>query len=174
MLSFFIMKMAFLLNSLWVLDLSHLSIITILITIQTSIWILITGIMSHSFSLSYIIFFVILLMYVPSFLFIYISSLTPNKIFYLNYKKIISIFSFIILKIMHQNSTNPVKPEMTLLTYSKSLLNTENSLHLINFYNKNEMYATLILMNYLLLALTISTKIILLNENPMRIISVEY
>lgn len=105
-------------------------------------------------------------------LFIYISSLTPNKIFYLNYKKIILVFFSILLFIL-LIQINPIilNLEINFFSYSIKFINTENNLHLTNFYNKNELWITLILINYLLLALVISTKIILLNEGPIRIIS---
>nr|UOU85068.1 NADH dehydrogenase subunit 6 [Micropterna sequax] len=164
------MLLMFLFNSFWLLNLKHPLIITIFIIIQTCILILITGILSYSFWMSYIMF----LTFIGGLLvlFIYISSLTPNKIFYLNYKKILLIF-FIFLLILFFIQIQPtlMNLEMTPLSYLNKFINTENNIHLSNFYNKNEMWLTLILMNYLLLALVISTKIILLNEGPMRIIS---
>nr|QLY90159.1 NADH dehydrogenase subunit 6 [Micropterna lateralis] len=164
------MLLMFLFNSFWLLNLNHPLIITIFIILQTCILILITGILSYSFWMSYIMF----LTFIGGLLvlFIYISSLTPNKIFYLNYKKILLIF-FIFLLILFFIQIQPIlmNLEMTPLSYLNKFINTENNLHLSNFYNKNEMWLTLILMNYLLLTLVISTKIILLNEGPMRIIS---
>nr|UJG45251.1 NADH dehydrogenase subunit 6 [Nemotaulius punctatolineatus] len=170
MLKFNMMLIMYLFNSFWLLNLNHPLIITIFIIIQTCILILITGIMSYSFWMSYIMF----LTFIGGLLvlFIYISSLTPNKIFYLNYKKIMLIFFLIILfTLFIQIQPILFNLEMTPLSYSMKFINTENNIHLSNFYNKNEMWLTLILMNYLLLALVISTKIIMLNEGPMRIIS---
>nr|QLY90198.1 NADH dehydrogenase subunit 6 [Halesus radiatus] len=170
MFKFNFLLLTFLFNSFWLLNLNHPLIITIFIIFQTCILILITGIMSYSFWMSYLMF----LTFIGGLLvlFIYISSLTPNKIFYLNYKKILSIFLILFLFIMFtQIQPTLMNLEMTPLSFSNKFINTENNLYLSNFYNKNELWMTLILMNYLLLALVISTKIILLTEGPMRIIS---
>nr|QNV11610.1 NADH dehydrogenase subunit 6 [Potamophylax cingulatus] len=170
MFKFNMMLLMFLFNSFWLLNLNHPLIITIFIIIQTCMLILITGTMSYSFWMSYIMF----LTFIGGLLvlFIYISSLTPNKIFFLNYKKILLIFFMFFLFIaIIQIQPMLMNLEMTTLTYNHKFINAENNLHLSNFYNKNELWMTLILMNYLLLALVISTKIILLTEGPMRIIS---
>nr|YP_009918958.1 NADH dehydrogenase subunit 6 [Potamophylax latipennis]QMP96538.1 NADH dehydrogenase subunit 6 [Potamophylax latipennis] len=170
MFKFNMMLLMFLFNSFWLLNLNHPLIITIFIIIQTCMLILITGTMSYSFWMSYIMF----LTFIGGLLvlFIYISSLTPNKIFFLNYKKILLIFfAFFTFTLIVQIHPMLMNLEMTPLTYDQKFINTENNLHLSNFYNKNELWMTLILMNYLLLALIISTKIILLTEGPMRIIS---
>nr|QNE85893.1 NADH dehydrogenase subunit 6 [Potamophylax rotundipennis] len=164
------MLLLFLFNSFWLLNLNHPLIITIFIIIQTCILIMITGVMSYSFWMSYIMF----LTFIGGLLvlFIYISSLTPNKNFFLNYKKIFTIFlAFFIFIALIQIQPILMNLEMTPLSYAQKFINTENNIYLSNFYNKNELWMTLILMNYLLLALIISTKIILLNEGPMRIIS---
>nr|YP_010586508.1 NADH dehydrogenase subunit 6 [Pseudopotamorites peniculus]UZZ44309.1 NADH dehydrogenase subunit 6 [Pseudopotamorites peniculus] len=162
-----LMMLMFLLNSFWLLNLNHPLIITIFIIAQTCTLILITGIMGYSFWMSYIMF----LTFIGGLLvlFIYISSLTPNKSFHLNYKKIFPLFLLIIM-ISFSMKFQPIimNLEMTPLMCSIKFINEENSIYLINFFNKNEMWLTLILMNYLLLALIISTKIILLNAGPMR------
>nr|YP_010586521.1 NADH dehydrogenase subunit 6 [Pseudostenophylax fumosus]UZZ44322.1 NADH dehydrogenase subunit 6 [Pseudostenophylax fumosus] len=170
MIKFNIMLLLFLFNSFWLLNLSHPLIITIFIITQTCLLILITGIMGYSFWMSYIMF----LTFIGGLLvlFIYISSLTPNKNFLLNYKKITLILLTVILMSLIIN-IQPIimNLEMTPALTSMKFMNIENTTHLANFYSKNEMWMILILMNYLLLALIISTKIILLNAGPMRISS---
>lgn len=51
----------------------------------------------------------------------------------------------------------------------KLFFNLENNLFLTNFYNKNEIYLTISLINYLLLTLIIVTKISNLSYGPIRI-----
>nr|QLY89899.1 NADH dehydrogenase subunit 6 [Ironoquia dubia] len=166
-MKFNILFMMFLFTSLWLINLTHPMIITIFIITQTCLLILITGIMGYTFWMSYIMF----LTFIGGLLvlFIYISSLTPNKIFILNYNKIIMIF-LLIISVMFLMKIYPIllNLEMTPLSNPMKFINNENTIYLTNFYNKNEMFTTLILMNYLLLALIISTKITLLNNGPIR------
>nr|YP_010586404.1 NADH dehydrogenase subunit 6 [Nothopsyche ruficollis]UZZ44192.1 NADH dehydrogenase subunit 6 [Nothopsyche ruficollis] len=167
MMKFITLFLMFLFTSLWLINLTHPMIITIFIILQTCILILITGIMGHSFWMSYIMF----LTFIGGLLilFIYISSLTPNKIFLLDYKKMSIIFFTMIIFLFTMNiflifSTM----EMTSFSNLTKFINNENKIYLTNFYNKNEQFITLILMNYLLLALIISTKITSINQGPLR------
>nr|AHF21741.1 NADH dehydrogenase subunit 6 [Apatania sp. YW-2014] len=153
--------------SFWLINITHPLIITIFIIIQTVNLVMITGMMSHSFWMSYIMFLVFiggLLI-----LFIYISSLIPNKNFSLNYKTLfvtfivtLSIILFVKIFSIFMNK------EMTQFMGIMTSINSENSIFIMNFYNKNESFMTFILMNYLLLSLIITTKITMLNNGPMR------
>nr|UOU85042.1 NADH dehydrogenase subunit 6 [Silo pallipes] len=167
-----IMKFHFLLNmflfmNFWLLNLSHPLIITLSLIFQFCILTLIIGYMSYSFWMSYIMFLVFiggLLI-----LFIYISSLTPNKMFMFNMKKIIYFMSFFILFIYFSN-IYPLLFNMEMMKFMNlySFINLENKNYISNFYNKNEMYLTILLINYLMLTLIISIKITNLNSGPMR------
>nr|YP_009000487.1 NADH dehydrogenase subunit 6 [Eubasilissa regina]AHF21728.1 NADH dehydrogenase subunit 6 [Eubasilissa regina] len=163
-----LMFFMFLLMSLLLLNLHHPLIITIIMIIQTTIMTLMLGSMSTSFWMSYMMF----LTFIGGMLvlFIYISSLTSNKLNFLTVNKfflmlISTILFFIYLKILFFNMNLEMNSFMTLFVF----FNTENNLFLSNFYNKNEMYLTILLMMYLMLTLIIVTKISNLSYGPMRI-----
>nr|AJR19263.1 NADH dehydrogenase subunit 6 [Thremma gallicum] len=163
-----ILLLTFMINSLWMLNLSHPLIITMFMVIQTFIMTLIIGLMSYSFWMPYIMFLVFiggLLI-----LFIYISSLTPNKIYKMTPFTLIffAFFLIFIITIINKISGKFMNLEMINLNNLWFFFNTENNLFLTNFYNNNEMYLIIILMNYLLLALIISIKIINLKKGPLR------
>nr|UJG45420.1 NADH dehydrogenase subunit 6 [Agrypnia pagetana] len=163
---FFLFLMLFL--SFLILNIHHPLLITIIMIIQTTIMALILGSLSTSFWMSYLMF----LTFIGGMLilFIYVSSLTSNKLNFLTTNKIIlllmmSISFFILFKIDFLNSTLEMMEFLNLNLF----VNSENNLFLSNFYNKNEMYLTISLMNYLLLTLIIVTKISNLSYGPMRI-----
>nr|YP_010586040.1 NADH dehydrogenase subunit 6 [Apatidelia acuminata]UZZ43776.1 NADH dehydrogenase subunit 6 [Apatidelia acuminata] len=159
--------MLFAIISFWLINITHPLIITIFIIIQTVNLTMITGMISYSFWMSYIMFLVFiggLLI-----LFIYISSLIPNKNFSLNYKILTMtlIIMFLIILTMKIFPTF-MNNEMIQFMNMMSPINEENSIFITNFYNVNEKFMTFILMNYLLLSLIITTKITSLNSGPMR------
>nr|YP_010586183.1 NADH dehydrogenase subunit 6 [Eubasilissa splendida]UZZ43945.1 NADH dehydrogenase subunit 6 [Eubasilissa splendida] len=165
---YILMFSSFLIMSLLMLNLYHPLMITIIMIIQTTIMTLILGSMSTSFWMSYMMF----LTFIGGMLvlFIYISSLTSNKLNFLTFNKIFlmlmtTILFFLYFKIFFFNTNLEMNKFMTLFTY----INTENTLFLSNFYNKNEMYLTILLMMYLMLTLIIVTKISNLSYGPMRI-----
>nr|YP_010586209.1 NADH dehydrogenase subunit 6 [Goera horni]UZZ43971.1 NADH dehydrogenase subunit 6 [Goera horni] len=163
-----LLMMLFMVINFWLLNLKHPLIITIFVIIQVINLTLIMGLLSYSYWMSYIMF----LIFIGGLLilFIYISSLTPNKIYYLNFNKLIfisliSIITFCFFKFQ----PFIFNLEMTKFLNLIYLLNQENKNFIFNFYNNNEMYLTFMLINYLMLTLIISTKISNMTMGPMRI-----
>nr|YP_009529027.1 NADH dehydrogenase subunit 6 [Phryganea cinerea]AXU98782.1 NADH dehydrogenase subunit 6 [Phryganea cinerea] len=154
--------------SLLLLNLHHPLLITIIMIIQTTIMSMMLGSMSISFWMSYMMF----LTFIGGMLvlFIYVASLTSNKLNFLTWNKIfllssITIVFFFIMKIYFFNMNLEMEKFLNLFLF----MNMENNLFLSNFYNKNEMFLTILLMNYLMLTLVIVTKISNLSYGPMRI-----
>nr|YP_010586079.1 NADH dehydrogenase subunit 6 [Brachycentrus kozlovi]UZZ43815.1 NADH dehydrogenase subunit 6 [Brachycentrus kozlovi] len=154
--------------NLKILKMSHPLMITIFLVIQTLMITMIIGLTSQTFWMSYIMF----LIFIGGLLvlFIYISSLIPNKI--LNFKKIniMTIITFLIFIFFIIPSFDTMINMETMKMFNFFLMmNYENNLFLSNFYNQNEMYFFILMMMYLLMSLIIAVKITNLNHNPMRI-----
>lgn len=129
---------------------------------------LILGSLRISFWISYLIF----LTFIGGMLvlFIYVSRLTSNKLNFLTFKKIIfltliTFIFFILIKIYYLDLNLEIKKFLNFNIF----INIENNLFISNFYNKNEIYLTISLINYLLLTLIIVTKISNLSYGPIRI-----
>nr|YP_010586196.1 NADH dehydrogenase subunit 6 [Goera fissa]UZZ43958.1 NADH dehydrogenase subunit 6 [Goera fissa] len=163
-----LLMMLFMMNNFWLLNLKHPLIITIFVIIQVINLTLTIGLLSYSYWMSYIMF----LIFIGGLLilFIYISSLIPNKIYYLNLNKLIFITLIsLIMFFFFKFQPFIFNLEMTKFLNLIYLLNQENKNFIFNFYNNNEMYLTFMLINYLMLTLIISTKISNMMMGPMRI-----
>nr|YP_009667299.1 NADH dehydrogenase subunit 6 [Phryganopsyche latipennis]APQ47900.1 NADH dehydrogenase subunit 6 [Phryganopsyche latipennis] len=151
-----------------ILFFSHPFIITLMMIIQTLFMSLIIGMMNFSFWLTYLMF----LIFIGGLLilFIYISSLTPNKILHFNKIKVFIFFIFLskifLIFNLHFNFLNL---EMLNFNNFNYFFNAENSLYLTNLFNNNELWLTLILMKFLLFTLITSIKISNFFGGPMRI-----
>nr|YP_010586313.1 NADH dehydrogenase subunit 6 [Lepidostoma fui]UZZ44088.1 NADH dehydrogenase subunit 6 [Lepidostoma fui] len=155
----------------FILFLSHPFIITLMMIIQTFLMSLMIGMMNLSFWLTYLMF----LIFIGGLLilFIYISSLTPNKIFYFNKLKMFSFLSLMIMIFLIFNlNFNFLNLEMQNFSNLNNFIfykNFENSIYLSNLFNNNELWLTLILMLFLLFTLITSIKISNFFSGPMRI-----
>lgn len=133
---------------------------------------MIVGFIRQSFWLTYIIFLVFiggLLI-----LFIYISRLMPNKIFLFSKIKILIIkFFYLIIFIFLTNlSFNFSNLEINNWLDKNNFFlynNTENSYFISNLFNNNEIYLTIAIILYLIIALIITTKIRNSFYGPIRI-----
>nr|UJG45238.1 NADH dehydrogenase subunit 6 [Lepidostoma hirtum] len=155
----------------FILFLTHPFIITISMIFLTFMMSMIIGMMNFSFWLTYLMF----LIFISGLLilFIYISSLTPNKIFYFNKIKMIMFFTlilmiFTLLKI-NINFLNLEMQNFYTLNNFFFYKNLENSLFFTNLFNNNELYLTLIMMFFLLFTLIVTIKISNFLSGPMRI-----
>nr|QLY89938.1 NADH dehydrogenase subunit 6 [Brachycentrus maculatus] len=164
----YMLMVIFSLVNLKILKMSHPLMITIMMIIQTSLMTLIIGMMSQTFWMSYIMF----LTFIGGLLilFIYISSMTSNKI--LNFNKMNLIYMIILLSLFYfymNNIMHFINMETMKMNNFSLMMNFENNLFMSNFYNQNEMYFTILMMIYLFIMLIISMKIINLKYSPMRI-----
>nr|UOU85003.1 NADH dehydrogenase subunit 6 [Lepidostoma basale]UOU85055.1 NADH dehydrogenase subunit 6 [Lepidostoma basale] len=152
-----------------ILSLSHPLIITIAMLFQTLMMSLMIGLMSFSFWLTYLMF----LIFIGGLLilFIYVSSLTPNKLFFWNKSNIISIFCstlFLIIIFMKMSIFFNNMEMINWDNFNNFFFNNENSFYISNLFNDNEMFLTLILMFYLILTLIVTTNISNSFKGPLR------
>nr|AQM40054.1 NADH dehydrogenase subunit 6 [Atlanticus sp. ZJZ-2017] len=162
-----------LLNSFIFTQASHPLAMTLIIIIQTCLASLTVGMMSSSFWFSYILFLIFLGGMLV--LFIYITSLASNELFYTSSKilMIIILFTGIILTftlLSDSYFSNMLTKNMDLMSLNliMNTPSTEATPHLIVLYNKPNHLITLMLVNYLLLTLIVIVKITNIFQGPLR------
>nr|YP_002213687.1 NADH dehydrogenase subunit 6 [Gampsocleis gratiosa]ACA61243.1 NADH dehydrogenase subunit 6 [Gampsocleis gratiosa] len=162
-----------LLNSFIFLQANHPLAMTLIIIIQTCIISLTTGMMSSSFWFSYILFLVFLGGMLG--LFIYITSLASNELFYASIKSLMIIILLVTFVLAVATITDPYFWNM--LTKNTDLMSidllpstpyTEATPHLIKLYNSPNHLITLMLVNYLFLTLIVIVKITNIFQGPLR------
>nr|UZZ43672.1 NADH dehydrogenase subunit 6 [Micrasema sp. XG-2021] len=163
----YLLMILFTLINTKILQMSHPLLITILLVMQTSLITTMIGMISQTFWMSYIMF----LTFIGGLLvlFIYVSSLTSNKILNFNKNYLMIMITFMFCIMIFPLNKNFINLEMIKFMNFSFFTNLENNLFLSNFYNMNEMYMTIMMMSYLLMVLIITIKIINLKHNPMRI-----
>nr|QOL00540.1 NADH dehydrogenase subunit 6 [Atlanticus sinensis] len=163
-----------LLNSLIFAQANHPLAMTLIIIIQTCIVSLTTGMISSSFWFSYILFLIFLGGMLV--LFIYITSLASNELFYTSIKTLMMIIVLIGIIMFFTSLTDPYfwntfTKNMDLMStnISMSILTTEATPHLlIKLYNKPNHLITLMLVTYLFLTLIVIVKITNIFQGPLR------
>nr|QNJ60045.1 NADH dehydrogenase subunit 6 [Xyronotus aztecus] len=170
MINSIIMTLSLLMN-LNFIQLIHPMSLMMFIIIQTFIVCLISGMMMESYWLSYILFLTFLGGMLV--LFIYITSIASNEMFYLSSSSmiksmIISIFIistiYMIDKLMILNyyNNNDFNKSSSLITIQ------EMSLTLSKVYNNPTYFITLMMMIYLFITLLAVVKITNINQGPLR------
>nr|YP_007627041.1 NADH dehydrogenase subunit 6 [Lithidiopsis carinatus]AGC22332.1 NADH dehydrogenase subunit 6 [Lithidiopsis carinatus] len=153
------------------IKLNHPMSMMMMIIAQTFLICLITGTMMESFWLSYILFLTFLGGMLV--LFIYITSIASNEMFYLKSSSIIlSITIFMILTIMFLTLNMSMFTDLNKTSESVNmdmLINyQEMSVSLNKLYNNPTFIITMMLMIYLFLALLAVVKITNINQGPIR------
>nr|YP_009654742.1 NADH dehydrogenase subunit 6 [Catacanthus incarnatus]QCI09297.1 NADH dehydrogenase subunit 6 [Catacanthus incarnatus] len=141
------------------LYLNHpLSMGLILIT-QTLMSAFMVGFMMNSFFFSYII--IIIMLSGALVLFIYMASVASNEKFQFSYKMMILpvIFSFIYMALTMMNTTN---------CHMNNLIVNE-SISLIKIFNMNTAQLTIMMIMYLLITMIVVSKMVKVNEGPLRV-----
>nr|YP_009754271.1 NADH dehydrogenase subunit 6 [Anterastes babadaghi]QGL09066.1 NADH dehydrogenase subunit 6 [Anterastes babadaghi] len=161
------------LNAIIFSQANHPLAMTLIIIMQTCIVSMTVGMMSSSFWFSYILFLVFLGGMLV--LFIYITSLASNELFYTSMKTLIIILLTITLILSiafitdsffwNMFTKNMDQLSMDMITTS---LSTEATPHLIKLYNKPNHLITLMLVNYLFLTLIVIVKITNIFQGPLR------
>lgn len=128
---------------------------------------------SSSFWFSYILFLVFLGGILV--LFIYITSLASNELFYTPIKSLIIIIASIIFILSISTVTDPYfwniftkNTDLIAIDLIPNIPYTEATPHLTKLYNKPNHLITLILVNYLFLTLIVIVKITNIFQGPLR------
>nr|AWN56393.1 NADH dehydrogenase subunit 6 [Selenophorus alternans]AWN56432.1 NADH dehydrogenase subunit 6 [Tetracha sp. DPP-2018] len=158
--------------SIMFMFMSHPMSMGLILLIQTTTLALMTGLMSFNFWFSYILFLVMVGGMLV--LFIYMTSLASNEMFTLSinltitFVMLTSMMMGLILIMDHAILTTLMKTSATM--EMNLLLNTfnENLMTLNKIYNSPNNLMTIILINYLLLALIAVVKISSTNYGPLR------
>uniref|UniRef100_UPI0030DF3AB4 NADH dehydrogenase subunit 6 n=1 Tax=Duolandrevus obsidianus TaxID=2715842 RepID=UPI0030DF3AB4 len=148
----------------------HPLAITLLIILQTVLIALMMGPISYSFWFSYILFLIFLGGMLV--LFIYITSLASNEMFYIPMKMILPFITFIpimliITFLMNYTVMNPLIKQESINTMTLNL-STESYKNLSQLYNYPNMNLTILTIMYLLFTLIVIVKITQIQEGPLR------
>nr|AVN67423.1 NADH dehydrogenase subunit 6 [Gromphadorhina grandidieri] len=162
------MKLLFLtlsmVTSLMFTQINHPLAMGLMLLIQTILVAMITGLMSHSFWFSYILFLIFLGGMLV--LFIYVTSLASNEMFTLSTPLIITMMFTTPFILILLNKSFIMKSQETLMF--QSTLNTLINLPLIKLYNLPTNIITIILASYLFLTLIAVVKITNIFVGPLR------
>nr|AVN67913.1 NADH dehydrogenase subunit 6 [Lobopterella dimidiatipes] len=134
-----------------------------ILLMQTVIISLMTGLISQSFWFSYILFLIFLGGMLI--LFMYVTSLASNEMFFLSYKPMVtSIILTIIMIILFKNTPMMQNTEMN------NFLSTNNFLmnSITKLYNQPSGIITILMASYLFLTLIAVVKIINIFKGPLR------
>nr|YP_010946541.1 NADH dehydrogenase subunit 6 [Episymploce torchaceus]WGO57259.1 NADH dehydrogenase subunit 6 [Episymploce torchaceus] len=146
-------------------QMNHPLAMGLILLIQTVLISLISGMLSQTFWFSYILFLIFLGGMLI--LFIYVTSLASNEMFFLSTKIIVSsiimFMIFIIIFSMSKLALNQNQEMMYFLTTNNSLINS-----LTKLYNQPTGIITILLASYLFLTLIAVVKITNIFKGPLR------
>nr|YP_010414555.1 NADH dehydrogenase subunit 6 [Austrogymnocnemia maculata]URT60721.1 NADH dehydrogenase subunit 6 [Austrogymnocnemia maculata] len=137
--------------------------------IQTIIISLTCGLYTHSYWFAYILFLIMLGGMLV--LFIYVTSLASNELFSFSIKNLMisgSVMLVMITLMMMMDTSMMSMNNIEMMSLNLNMLFTENEFSLIKLYNNPTMNITLLMMNYLLLALIVVVKITNVSHGPLR------
>nr|AVN67406.1 NADH dehydrogenase subunit 6 [Elliptorhina javanica] len=132
--------------------------------IQTILIAMITGLMSHSFWFSYVLFLIFLGGMLV--LFIYVTSLASNEMFTFSTPLIIMMMLMTPIALILLNKSIIMKSQESLAF--QSVLNSLTNLPLIKLYNLPTSIITIVLASYLFLTLIAVVKITNIFMGPLR------
>nr|AVN67432.1 NADH dehydrogenase subunit 6 [Gromphadorhina oblongonota] len=145
-------------------QMNHPLAMGLMLLTQTILVAMITGLMSHSFWFSYILFLIFLGGMLV--LFIYVTSLASNEMFTLSTPLTITMMFLIPFILILMNKPFIIKSQETLMF--QSTLNSLINLPLIKLYNLPTNIITIILASYLFLTLIAVVKITNIFVGPLR------
>nr|AVN67752.1 NADH dehydrogenase subunit 6 [Eurycotis sp. B074] len=153
-------------SSIMFMQMNHPLAMGLMLLTQTIIICLISGLLSQSFWFSYVLFLIFLGGMLI--LFIYVTSLASNEMFYLSMKMLLLmllVFSTTLL----MNKSIFMSNNMEMLLYNNIYL-TENELmnSLMKLYNQPTNMITIMMASYLFLTLIAVVKITNISKGPLR------
>uniref|UniRef100_UPI0030FE447B NADH dehydrogenase subunit 6 n=1 Tax=Pachylophus rufescens TaxID=3127035 RepID=UPI0030FE447B len=147
----------------------------LMLLIQTTLISMLTGLINKTFWFSYILF--LIFMGGMLVLFIYVTSLASNEMFYFSTKQMLLSFIMIGMILMMMTFfkdylfTNMNMNNFEMNSISKEMILQENSIMLNKLYNYPTNLITILLMNYLLITLIAIVKITKLFYGPLRLMN---
>nr|YP_010439970.1 NADH dehydrogenase subunit 6 [Mastax latefasciata]UTD45016.1 NADH dehydrogenase subunit 6 [Mastax latefasciata] len=161
------------LMSLIFLFMNHPLSMGFILMIQTIIISMLTGMMSYSYWFSYILFMIMIGGMLI--LFMYMTSIASNEMFNFSIKLtylMLIMFIFFMLNLFFIDNFNfsILLKNSNLIEYNNIIkfMNNENLPSLNKLYNSPINYITIMMINYLLLALIAIVKIINIKSGPLR------
>nr|YP_010946957.1 NADH dehydrogenase subunit 6 [Sigmella ectobioides]WGO57714.1 NADH dehydrogenase subunit 6 [Sigmella ectobioides] len=149
-------------TSILLTQIKHPLSMGLILLIQTIMISLMSGMITYSFWFSYILLIVFLGGMLI--LFIYVTSLASNEMFYMSTKIMLTMTAMIILFKIMLNNTEPFMQN----TESMTFISTNNTEMLSKLYNQPTKIITVILASYLFLTLITVVKITNLHKGPLR------
>nr|YP_010620925.1 NADH dehydrogenase subunit 6 [Archiblatta hoeveni]WAX39256.1 NADH dehydrogenase subunit 6 [Archiblatta hoeveni] len=156
-----------LITSLTFMQMNHPLAMGLMLLIQTIIVCLISGLLSQSFWFSYVLF----LMFLGGMLvlFIYVTSLASNEMFYLSMKMGMFILLTMIPMLMYNFNLNFPLYNMEMMNYMNIYMTENEMLNLLmKLYNKPTNLITIMMALYLFLTLITVVKIVNISKGPLR------
>nr|WAX39321.1 NADH dehydrogenase subunit 6 [Homalosilpha sp. 1 ZQW-2020] len=153
-------------TSLMFTQMNHPLAMGLMLLIQTIIMCIMSGLLSQSFWFSYILFLIFLGGMLV--LFIYVTSLASNEMFFMSMKMII-ITIMIIFMLMLLINLNYMINNMEVMLHDY-MYSTENEMmnSLMKLYNQPTNLITIMLASYLFLTLIAVVKITNISKGPLR------
>nr|AVN67935.1 NADH dehydrogenase subunit 6 [Parcoblatta fulvescens] len=152
--------------SVYFTQMNHPLAMGLILLMQTIMISIISGMLSQSFWFSYVLFLIFLGGMLI--LFIYVTSLASNELFFLSTKMMmlsipIIIMMSSIIMIMSKNMIIQNQETLNFLMMNNSLLNS-----IMKLYNQSTGIITILLASYLFLTLIVVVKIINIFKGPLR------
>nr|WAX39334.1 NADH dehydrogenase subunit 6 [Homalosilpha sp. 1 ZQW-2020] len=153
-------------TSLMFTQMNHPLAMGLMLLIQTIIMCIMSGLLSQSFWFSYILFLIFLGGMLV--LFIYVTSLASNEMFFMSMKMII-ITIMIIFMLMLLINLNYMINNMEIMLH-EYMYSAENEMmnSLMKLYNQPTNLITIMLASYLFLTLIVVVKITNISKGPLR------
>nr|YP_010621029.1 NADH dehydrogenase subunit 6 [Hebardina formosana]WAX39412.1 NADH dehydrogenase subunit 6 [Hebardina formosana] len=138
----------------------------LMLLIQTTIMCMMSGFLSQSFWFSYVLFLTFLGGMLV--LFIYVTSLASNEMFYMS-MKMLMIAMLIMIMLMININLNPMMNNMEIMMH-ETIYSMEGEMmnSLMKLYNQPTNLITIMLASYLFLTLIVVVKIINISSGPLR------
>nr|YP_010620951.1 NADH dehydrogenase subunit 6 [Catara rugosicollis]WAX39295.1 NADH dehydrogenase subunit 6 [Catara rugosicollis] len=152
-------------SSLMFMQMNHPLAMGLMLLIQTTIVCLMSGLLSQSFWFSYVLF--LIFMGGMLVLFIYVTSLASNEMFYMSMKlMLLSLFvpsAIYMMEVLY--SFNNME---TMIHTNIYMMENEMVELLVKLYNKPTNFITIMLASYLFLTLIAVVKITNISKGPLR------
>nr|YP_010620938.1 NADH dehydrogenase subunit 6 [Bundoksia longissima]WAX39269.1 NADH dehydrogenase subunit 6 [Bundoksia longissima] len=161
-----IMMMMMLITSMMFMQMKHPLAMGMILLIQTIIMCMMSGLMSQSFWFSYVLFLVFIGGMLV--LFIYITSLASNEMFYMSMKTMLMMIIITFMMLMFAKMNLPMNNMEMMI--NENIYNTENEMlnSLMKLYNQPTNLITIMLASYLFLTLIVVVKITNISKGPLR------